>query len=144
MNRSFVFCPDCAYRGYTDGDPAAALAEHLTKDCPFYRPDHALDSAAYAVTGMMSKIPERREDRMSDTMNRLSDRPSTSVWYCPSCANRYVPQNEAQSKRCPRCNAHGPGVIPPFSVKNMRCTHDRLNEDGYCRTCGEDCRGIHS
>lgn len=22
------------------------------------------------------------------------------------------------------------------------CRHDRLNEDGYCRQCGADCRGI--
>jgi hypothetical protein len=25
-----------------------------------------------------------------------------------------------------------------------RCKHERLTEDGICRTCGEDCRGIHS
>lgn len=23
------------------------------------------------------------------------------------------------------------------------CKHDRLNEDGICRVCGDDCRGIH-
>jgi hypothetical protein len=23
------------------------------------------------------------------------------------------------------------------------CSHERLNEDGYCRRCGADCRGIH-
>ncbi len=22
------------------------------------------------------------------------------------------------------------------------CKHERLNEDGYCRACGADCRGI--
>jgi hypothetical protein len=23
------------------------------------------------------------------------------------------------------------------------CPHERLNEDGICRTCGKDCRGSH-
>jgi hypothetical protein len=26
--------------------------------------------------------------------------------------------------------------------KTAQCTHERLNEDGYCRQCGADCRGI--
>jgi hypothetical protein len=26
----------------------------------------------------------------------------------------------------------------------VRCSHDRLTEEGICRACGEDCRGIHS
>jgi hypothetical protein len=58
--RSFVFCLECAYRGYTNGDASEALAKHKRNDCPF------------------------------------------------------------------------------------RCKHERLNEEGVCRSCGEDCRGIHS
>ncbi len=29
-----------------------------------------------------------------------------------------------------------------FKPKRTNCTHDRLNEDGICRTCGEDRRGL--
>jgi hypothetical protein len=26
----------------------------------------------------------------------------------------------------------------------VSCPHNRLDEDGICRVCGEDCRGFHS
>ncbi len=28
--------------------------------------------------------------------------------------------------------------------KPVKCSHDRLNEEGICRSCGADCRGIGS
>jgi len=30
----------------------------------------------------------------------------------------------------------------PGLLKEFRCKHDRLNEDGICRACGADRRGI--
>ncbi len=37
------------------------------------------------------------------------------------------------------------GRIPPSAARRsgkVICAHDRLNEDGICRACGADCRGI--
>jgi hypothetical protein len=30
-----------------------------------------------------------------------------------------------------------------IAARTAVCAHERLNEDGYCHSCGEDCRGIH-
>jgi hypothetical protein len=30
------------------------------------------------------------------------------------------------------------------NLNQQTCRHERLNEDGYCRSCGADCRGIGS
>lgn len=53
--------------------------------------------------------------------------------------------------RCPKCGS----MLAHYRLHGLRCTnlscpgpygggcnHDRLNEDGICRTCGKDCRGI--
>jgi hypothetical protein len=32
---------------------------------------------------------------------------------------------------------------PEPEVPEDECNHEHLNEDGACRRCGEDCRGIH-
>jgi len=33
-------------------------------------------------------------------------------------------------------------IIAVLDTTGERCTHDRLNEDGICRSCGADRRGI--
>jgi predicted house-cleaning noncanonical NTP pyrophosphatase (MazG superfamily) len=35
-------------------------------------------------------------------------------------------------------------MLNKFKERFAECKHERLNEEGICRTCGEDCRGIHS
>ena len=40
-----------------------------------------------------------------------------------------------------------PIMVDPLAVLGIReirreCRHERLNEEGYCRRCGADCRGI--
>lgn len=32
------------------------------------------------------------------------------------------------------------GIEFVFCLKQKACEHERLNEDGICRSCGEDCR----
>lgn len=32
--------------------------------------------------------------------------------------------------------------LPEEEPPSWECSHDRLNEDGICRGCGRDCRGI--
>ncbi len=49
-------------------------------------------------------------------------------------------------KRCP-FNANGSvhwSTCPDSREfkKSHKCRHSRLNEDGICRSCGADCRGI--
>lgn len=49
-----------------------------------------------------------------------------------------------------KCSIHfGAAIVSPLTAPavdqpEQKCTHERLNEDGICRSCGEDCRGIHS
>ncbi len=51
-----------------------------------------------------------------------------------------------QCEDCQKAKKHAysdattPGFFYPFCMKH--CPHDRLNEDGICRTCGADRRGI--
>lgn len=35
-------------------------------------------------------------------------------------------------------------VLEARTPQNRPCRHERLDEDGICRSCGEDCRGAHS
>ena len=37
------------------------------------------------------------------------------------------------------------GSVPVTNklIEAQRCSHERLNEDGICRGCGQDCRGAH-
>ena len=38
---------------------------------------------------------------------------------------------------------NSPAVVVPMPQGNGKvCRHDRLDEDGICRACGEDCRGV--
>ena len=56
---------------------------------------------------------------------------STDSWYeCIHDICRALEAERAEVKRLERQWAE------------RKCPHDRLNEDGMCRRCGADCRGI--
>jgi hypothetical protein len=52
---------------------------------------------------------------------------------CSDCGQGFGEQHK------PSC--HRQGLVTKDS--DYRCRHERLNEDGICRACGADCRGIH-
>lgn len=55
---------------------------------------------------------------------------------CPECFR--WPERKTAAEAIGEYNAKKKRGIP------SPCPHDRLNEDGICRACGQDCRGIHS
>ena len=62
---------------------------------------------------------------------------------CDECCTHMITQdgpcNHFDRESCPFClgTAKNASCFPA-------CKHERLNEDGICRACGEDCRGFHS
>jgi len=77
--------------------------------------------------------------------------------YCCSCkAVREYPDGRLINT-CPRCQSHDILHLdsPASQAERNRaivdmikgtyfenCPHNRLTEDGICRSCGRDCRGI--
>lgn len=66
-------------------------------------------------------------------------------------SNRFVPIDEHQSvleraRACHRSHVLWRTSKPtskPDAVEGEPCKHERLDIDGWCFTCGEDCRGAH-
>lgn len=42
----------------------------------------------------------------------------------------------------PELNEYGEEIFSDPHIEVYSCNHDRLNEEGFCRYCGSDCRGI--
>lgn len=56
----------------------------------------------------------------------------------------FKPKNERWHCVRPRLHRgeHSPFIIDTINADGpARCDHERLNEDGICRRCGQDCRG---
>lgn len=66
-------------------------------------------------------------------------------WHCKRCG-RTRPYPDANPPRGDCKTLEAPATDPPASPNSGRteqpCEHIRLNEDGICRTCGADRRGI--
>jgi hypothetical protein len=76
----------------------------------------------------------------------MSDKPA-GKWMIEQCGNRGHKQVSGTAFcACGHAMFDQPkneGEIKMSDNKQtaMKCTHDRLNEDGVCRACGMDCRG---
>lgn len=74
--------------------------------------------------------------------------PLTDDTYC-ACGDiyaeewSYVDPAQATGTVGPAARVARPPAITD-TQRLERCPHDRLNEDGVCRACGEDCSGCHS
>ncbi len=74
-------------------------------------------------------------DKLREALTRLL-RAYEPIWKPDSLDHWFVKPQEVIQAEAALNDIHQQHLV------HQQCTHERLNEDGICRSCGEDRRGI--